>query len=226
MKYAKKLVILPAERYNDMLKRLQENSLSTSVNNHAVVQQKGMGEQNEPGVIPGSTQKLDESPISDVIKEQNEEPVIKEHNGESQLDIEQISNTLGKPYRHKAKELLKLIKRTGPDTFTWTNDGEIINNGNLVKGSNIIDLIRCLMYKTCNGMNTVGYEELEKLLNQMNVPLTLIGNVNSRAKLFKLKDGLSNNIKIKKESQLKKHKLGDGKRGRCNFKSTRKWISL
>ena len=37
MKYAKKLVILPAERYNDMLKRLQENSLSTSVNNHAVV---------------------------------------------------------------------------------------------------------------------------------------------------------------------------------------------
>ena len=37
MKYAKKLVILLAERYNDMLKRLQENSLSTSVNNHAVV---------------------------------------------------------------------------------------------------------------------------------------------------------------------------------------------
>ena len=75
-----------------------------------------MGEQNEPGVIPGGTQKLDESPISDVIKEQNEEPVIKEHYGESQLDIEQISNTLGKPYRHKAKELLKLIKRRGPHT--------------------------------------------------------------------------------------------------------------
>ena len=129
---------------------------------------------------------------------------------------------MGKPYRHKAKELLKLIKRTGPHTFTWTNDGEIINNGNLVKGSYIIDLIRCLMYKTCNGMNTV-HEELKKLLNQMNVPLTLIGNVNSRAKLM---GGLSNNIKIKKESLLKKRNLGDGKRGRCSFKSTRKWISL
>ena len=56
-------------------------------------------------------------------------------------------------------------------------------------------------------MNTVGYEELEKLLNQMNLPHTLIGNVNSRAKLFELKGGLSNNIKSKKESLLKKHKL-------------------
>ena len=75
-------------------------------------------------------------------------------------------------------------------------------------------------------MNTVGYEELEKLLNQMNLPHTLIGNVNSRAKLFELKGGLSNNIKIKKESLLKKRKLWDSKRDRCSFKSTRKWISL
>ena len=95
-----------------------------------------------------------------------------------------LARTLGKPYRHKAKEILKLIQRIGPHIFIWTNTGEIVYKGQIIKGSNIIDLMRSIMYKTSKISNLLGSVEFEEIQKEMNVPLSLIGNVESRGKLI------------------------------------------
>ena len=56
--------------------------------------------------------------------------------------------------------------------------------GQIIKGSNIIDLMRSIMYKTRKISNLLGSVEFEEILKEMNVPLSLIGNVESRGKLI------------------------------------------
>ena len=46
------------------------------------------------------------------------------------LDTEDIVGTLGKPYRHKARELLKLLQRTDPTVFNGLLQGRLSIMGN------------------------------------------------------------------------------------------------
>ena len=124
------------------------------------------------------------------------------------MNIEDIARTLGKPYRHKAKEILKLIH-----IFTWTNTGEIVYKGQMIKGSNIIDLMRRIMYKTSKISNLLGSVEFEEILKEMNVPLSLIGNVESRGKLINQR-GTQYSVISKRKKVMGAHA------------KKKKWISL
>ena len=192
MKYTKKFVLVPIDRYEDMQKKLQQQFL-ISEDMKVDTKQVGLGEEQKrpPGIQPLkdlgrlTTEETKNTDQDQITTEQITTPSTNSINStETYMNIEDIARTLGKPYRHKAKEILKLIQRIGPHIFTWTNTGEIVYKGQIIKGSNIIDLMRSIMYKTSKISNLLGSVEFEEILKEMNVPLSLIGNVESRGKLI------------------------------------------
>ena len=181
MKFTRKFVLVPHERFDEMQKKLVEKNLPLTkpFNAKDTLLQQGTGEVNEKPLTQWSSNKLNDSTLSGpaVNKEPpTDTPSVR--NNET-LDTEHIVGTLGKPYRHKARELLKLIQRTDPSIFTWTHSGEIVYNGQKINGSNIIDLIRSVMYKT-KVNKPPGHLEFKHYLRQRNVPLTLVSNLESR----------------------------------------------
>ena len=60
-------------------------------------------------------------------------------------------------------------------------------NGQNIPGSNIIDLVRSMMHKTAKTSRYSGQDEFEKVLSNLNVPVSLIGNPVWRYRLNFLK---------------------------------------
>ena len=184
MKFARKFVppqfVLVPQCFDEMQKKLLEKNLPLTkpFNAKDTLLQQGTEEVNEKTLTQWSSNKLNDSTLSGpaVNKEPPTDTPVR--NNET-LDTEHIIGTLGKPYRHKARELLKLIQRTDPSIFTWTHSGEIVYNGQKINGSNIIDLIRSVMYKT-KVNKPPGHLEFKHHLRQINVPLTFVSNLESR----------------------------------------------
>ena len=221
MKYTRKFVLVPNERYEEMHRKLEEQKLfsekRSKLNGNQT--QQGSGEVTENPLMSRSTV------FDDVVKSDpvvNKQPLmdIDSTRNNDKLDTEDIVGTLGKPYRHKARELLKLIQRTDPTVFTWTSSGEIKYNGQLIHGSNIIDLIRSVMYKT-KIHKPPGHLEFKHYLRQINVPLTLVGNLKS---IDSIEKNQHKAVSIKNDVKIKLGRKVEGKH--VQNKRRKMWISL
>ena len=220
MKYVRKLIVVPAERFEEMQTKLNRIEHEELPFDYASRQGKGA---HNPVYMP-------ETGDNNITANNSETTVIGEYpNSDAKpslpkkLEIDAIASTVGKAHRHKAKELLKYIKQTGPNILSWKHNGEIMFHGKPVARSNIIDLVRNLMAKTPKSYSVYGQNEFESVLRELNVPLSLINNPKIRKNIQSLSMDDDNHASSPIESNLGNQ--GNGSKGKETEKKA-KWISL
>ena len=89
-------------------------------------------------------------------------------------DMEQeVLSTIPKTMRRKAENLLERVKRQF--NLGWNERGELLFNGEVIQGTNIVDLVND-MVRQRKSFQPHGWREFARALRQDNVPQDLIGN--------------------------------------------------
>ena len=96
-----------------------------------------------------------------------------------------ILSAMPDKYQRASKALLDHITNSG--RLQWGADGQIIQNGNVIKGSNIFDLVHSLTRLRPSQQPPHGAAEFLEALQSINVPQELIVNATNIKK--KLKTG-------------------------------------
>jgi hypothetical protein len=163
MPLADKFIILPVDKYN-RLKMQSEKTDSPSTQQPAQM------------LIPdGRT----ETPS---LLQSSKEPVIHPNDNEIPQDMPRqretaplseaiILSTLPKMYRSKSSALLKYLG----DELKWNQTGELVINGEDIKGTHIADLLRDIQHQFKN-FHPMGRNRFWNMVQKANVPKYLIGN--------------------------------------------------
>ena len=218
MKYTKKLILVPSERYAELQKcflKSQQNDLS-----EVMETQTGKGV-NDAKSSP--TIRTTEVPPRITTPERSLEVKANNH-AQDHSDVlkpEHIVAAMGKPYRSKTKNLLDYLNHADPNILKWTKKGELLHNGQIIPGSNVIDLFRSAMHGISNGLNIPGVNILENILHESNAPISLLGNKYWKDRLTNKKGHLP--LTLKRVDNRKRVKTVA--KGGVNKKFT-KWISL
>ena len=115
--------------------------------------------------------------ITTTKKEQaGEEAEVESAKSSSPLSwIEQdVVESVPKSLKTKAERLLQRIK-LDPEV-KWNNLGELEYRGQLIKNSNLTDLVNDVLRKRKNSREPLGWETFADVLHRLNVPQELIGN--------------------------------------------------
>ena len=89
--------------------------------------------------------------------------------------IEQdVVESVPKSFKTKAERLLKRIK-LDPEV-KWNNLGELEFQGQLIRNSNLTDLVNDVLRQRKNSSDPLGWETFADVLHRLNVPQELIGN--------------------------------------------------
>ena len=98
---------------------------------------------------------------------------IAESNKDSALNI---SGFLPSNLRKKGNQLIEFMKQHAPN-IKWNNRGQLINNGEIIPRSNIVDLVRGAIQKknsiASTSTNIPGWSQFQKDLSEANVPITI-----------------------------------------------------
>jgi len=108
-----------------------------------------------------------------------------------QKTIGRILDTVPKSYRARARLLMKhLLDKAIPTRISWNVEGIVTIDGNVVKDSNIADLINDAMRER-KTTKAAGRAQFARLLRALNTPSVLVGN----RELLTATDSSSSNIK-------------------------------
>ena len=88
------------------------------------------------------------------------------------VEIE-IVDSAPKTLKRKAQRLVEKLK--ADSTVDWNDRGEFIYNGEVVTGSNMVDLVNGVLRKR-NSVVPVGWKRFANYLKRLNVSNDLIGN--------------------------------------------------
>jgi hypothetical protein len=91
----------------------------------------------------------------------------------TEVEVDQILQTLAKSHRQKAKQLLDILNKSG--NVRWNDNNELIIDGDQIYGSNIIDLVYDTVARK-KTKNPTGAPEFNKVLDKLAVPRMLRGN--------------------------------------------------
>ena len=86
---------------------------------------------------------------------------------------DEIIRTVPVKFRGKAENFLKRIERE--PTMHWNERGEFVHNGQVIKGSNIVDLVNDVVRQR-KDFHPHGWQEFARALRKGNVPQDLVGN--------------------------------------------------
>ena len=115
--------------------------------------------------------------ITTTKKEQaGEEAEVESAKSSSPLSwIEQdVVESVPKSLKTKAERLLQRIK-LDPEV-KWNNLGELEFQGQLIRNSNLTDLVNDVLRQRKNSSDPLGWETFADVLHRLNVPQELIGN--------------------------------------------------
>lgn len=116
------------------------------------------------------------SPIINQEPQSEDVADVKPEIKEEEMDIETITlSTAPKRLSLIVKNVFELLKRNS-DVVSWTPHGELIHRGEVVKHSNIVDLINSMMRKKKSDDFLPGQEEFSEILRDINVPQIFIKN--------------------------------------------------
>ena len=85
---------------------------------------------------------------------------------------DEIIRTVPVKFRGKAENLLKCIEQE--PTMHWNERGEFVHNGQVIKGSNIVDLVNDVVRQR-KDFHPHGWQEFARALRRGNVPQDLVG---------------------------------------------------
>lgn len=94
---------------------------------------------------------------------------------ESKITDKVILESVPKSFRGKAKLFLGYARREGK--MFWNNNGEVTIDGQLVKGSNIIDIVNDAV-RLRKTFHAEGRSQVSRALRNAGVPRTAVGNIN------------------------------------------------
>lgn len=102
--------------------------------------------------------------------------IVKDQFKEVKLDSveKDVLETVPKPFLKKAHILMKRLRNNA--NVQWNEKGEVILNGNHIRGSNLADLVNDVLRNRKNMANPIGWEAFASHLQEMNIPQELVGN--------------------------------------------------
>ena len=86
-----------------------------------------------------------------------------------------IVDSVPKTMKVNAKKLMDRLKTQ----LSWTDRGELLQDGMLVHGSNMVDLVNDVLRKRRKS-DPVGWQAFAQQLKGINIPMELVGNVERR----------------------------------------------
>lgn len=86
---------------------------------------------------------------------------------------DEVLRTVPKTMKRKAEAVLDRIENQA--NMKWNDRGELIYEGELVKGSNVVDLVNDVI-RHRKSFQPRGWQEFARALRQSNVPQDLVGN--------------------------------------------------
>ena len=101
--------------------------------------------------------------------------MVKEKKTPTTTDIMgEVVTTLPKALQENGRLLVSRLKTT-----QWNDRGELLHEGVVVPGSNVVDLVHDLLHKrkTCD---PIGWQQFGSQMRAANIPMELVGNVARR----------------------------------------------
>lgn len=96
--------------------------------------------------------------------------------------IQTVVDHVGKNYQKNASFILNKLYHS--DLLSWNTAGEVTINGELIKGSHILDLMKTLSNRRFHTKNApTGWSEFLETISNLNIPLTTIANTHARQQL-------------------------------------------
>ena len=96
---------------------------------------------------------------------------------------DRIISTVPQKMRARAQALVDLLEQTD---ISWNGHGEFVCGEQCVQGSNICDLIKCVLWNYKN-FKPKGYDDFVQALATNNIPETLIQNTQCRSDVQQVK---------------------------------------
>ena len=125
---------------------------------------------------------------NDIDEKRVQEPmrvtVVNDGNDEARVDKEseskpsgivevEIVDSVPKTLKRKAQRLVEKLK--ADSAVDWNDRGEFVHNGEVVTGSNMVDLVNNVLRKRKH-IAPVGWKRFANQLKRLNVSMDLIGN--------------------------------------------------
>ena len=158
MKYSRKLVLIPEDKYRIITKNPNQQN---------------------PAIGEPISKKIAETPAEELQMDTSSQV-------QQALSNSVILSAIAKQYRTKAESSLHHIQ-TGPSKeLSWDNKGQLIINYEVKEGTHITDLIKDAM-RSYHNFHPQGDKLFYNYLAKINVPLGLIGNPQRREEVMNYK---------------------------------------
>ena len=109
--------------------------------------------------------------------------VVKEKETPATTDIMgEVVTTLPKALQENGRQLVSRLK-----TAQWNDRGELLHEGMVVLGSNVVDLVHDLLRKRKTS-DPIGWQQFGSQMCAANIPMELVGNI-ARRQHMKQKKG-------------------------------------
>ena len=123
--------------------------------------------------------------------------VVKEKETPPTTDIMgEVVTTLPKALQEKGRQLVSRLKTT-----QWNDRGELLHEGVVVPGSNVVDLVHDLLRKRKTS-DPIGWQQFGSQMRAANIPMELVGNVARRRHIQQRKRTLTPKQKKGRRVQL------------------------
>ncbi len=97
------------------------------------------------------------------------------------LATDTILSGIPKNYNNKVKAILTYIDNDSAKLLRWNDKGELLYEGHVIPGSHVADLLKDSQ-REHKRLSLPGVVEFYEGLKRLNVPRSLIGNVDRRTK--------------------------------------------
>ena len=87
----------------------------------------------------------------------------------------EVIDSVPKSFKRRAQILMNRIKAAG-GPLSWNTQGELINRGNVLTGSNIVDLVNDVLRKRKSRSAPAGWQQFSTGLRDSNIPQEAIGH--------------------------------------------------
>lgn len=107
-----------------------------------------------------------------------EEEIVKAEIKHERLPEDEILSMVPKKYMKKADNFIRLLDNSGE--IAWDTKGLVSIKGEIIPHSNIVDLLNDALRARKTTTNPRGWEQFALAIQEINVPLELIGNPKHR----------------------------------------------
>ena len=131
---------------------------------------------------------LEKPAVENYQKELSSTDETKDKNETTNIEKEELES-VPTTYKGRAQSLMRKLK-SHPNKISWNDRGELITDGQVVPGTNLVDLVNDIVRPRKN-FSPRGYEEFVQGLAKINTPEDLVRNDARRKLLLEYRDNPS-----------------------------------